>query len=54
MAAPAENLLTEAIPEATVADVHRLVGKLLPTLRRVLTTQDLVAEFIHRVVQQLS
>jgi hypothetical protein len=54
MTPPAENCLTDAIPEPTLADVHRLVGKLLPTLRRILTTEELVAEFIHRVVQQLA
>jgi hypothetical protein len=54
MAAPAENLLTEAIPEPTLEDVQRLVRQLLPKLRRILTTQELVGEFIHRVVQQLA
>jgi len=51
---PEANRLSEAICEPTKEDVHHLVQKLLPKLRRILTTQELVSEFIFQVVQQLS
>lgn len=51
---PATNRLSEAVPEPTVEDVRRLVEKLLPRLRRMLTSQELVSEFLYQVVQQLS
>jgi hypothetical protein len=54
MAPAAENGLIEAISEATLADVHRLVRQILPKLHRILTTQELVSEFTLQVVHQLS
>ena len=50
----AANCLTEAVCEPTIEDVHRLVHKLMPRLRRTLMTQELLSEFLHQVVQQLS
>lgn len=54
MTSPKQNCLSEAIPEPTLEDVTRLVSRLMPTLRRILTTEQLVSDFIHQVVQQLS
>jgi hypothetical protein len=48
------NRLTEAIPEPTVEDVKKLVQRLLPRLRPVLKTEELVGEFLFQVVQQLA
>jgi hypothetical protein len=52
--APAANRPTEAVLEHTVEDVKKLVQRLIPRLRRILTTQELVAEFLYQVVQQLA
>ena len=51
---PVANRLSEAISEPTTEDVHRLVQKLLPKLRRTLKTHELLSEFLYQVVQQLA
>jgi hypothetical protein len=48
------NRLTEAITEPTVEDVKKLVQRLLPRLRPILTTEELIGEFLYEVVQQLA
>ncbi len=50
---PAKRL-NEAFQETTVEDVERLVKGLLPRLRQVLTTKELVAEFLDELTQQLA
>jgi hypothetical protein len=53
MADPTKRL-SEAIPEPTVEDVKKLVQRLLPRLRPILKTEELIGEFLYEVVQQLA
>jgi predicted nucleic acid-binding protein len=51
---PAANRLSEAIPEPAMEDVKKLVQRILPRLRPILTTEELISEFLYEVVQQLA
>jgi len=53
LAQPAEKLLTEQHVEPTADDARKLAVKLLPTLSRTLTTQELVFEFVHELLWSL-
>ena len=48
------NRLNEAIHAPTVEDVIVFVQKLLPRLRPILTSEELLKEFLDQVVQQLA
>jgi hypothetical protein len=50
---PAEKLLIEQHVEPTADDARKLAVKLLPTLSRTLTTQELVFEFVHELLWSL-
>jgi hypothetical protein len=47
---PEEKLLTEELQELTVDEVHQLAQKVLHKVSRLLTTQELVYEFVHELV----
>jgi hypothetical protein len=47
---PAKKVLSEELSTPTVDEIRQLAQKILPKLCRVLTTQELVFEFIHELV----
>jgi hypothetical protein len=47
---PEKKLLNEEQKEPTVDEVRQLARKMLPKVSRVLTTQELVYEFVHELV----
>jgi hypothetical protein len=50
---PQKNRLTDTLSEPSQDDVRRLVHRLLPRLRKVLTTPGSVSLFVDEVVRQL-
>jgi hypothetical protein len=50
---PQKNRLTDTLSESSEDDVRRLVQRLLPRLRKVLTTAGSVSLFVDEVVRQL-
>jgi len=53
IAQPAEKLLNEQHKEPTVDDARKLATKLLPTLSKILISQELVFEFMHEILWSL-
>jgi hypothetical protein len=47
---PEEKLLKEELSESTADQVRQIAQKLLPKLRSILTTQELVFEFVHELL----
>jgi hypothetical protein len=50
LAPPAKKVISEELSTPTVDEIRQLAQKILPKLCRVLTTQELVFEFIHELV----